>query len=35
MMMQLADEITIGYASEGGKPEKLLKTMNKEITRLI
>ena len=34
MMIELADTITIGYASVGGKLESLLKTTEKEIIRL-
>jgi len=35
MMIELADNITVGYASEGGKLETLLKTTEKEIIRLV
>ena len=35
MMIELADKITVGYASEGGKLELLLKTTEKEIIRLV
>jgi hypothetical protein len=35
MMIELADNITIGYASKGGKLETLLKTTKKEITKLV
>jgi hypothetical protein len=35
MMMELADKVTVGYASEGGKLETLLKTSKKEIIRLV
>ena len=35
MMIELADSLTVGHASEGGKLESLLKTTNKEIIRLI
>lgn len=35
MMIELADKITVGYASKGGKLEALLKTTTKEIIRLI
>ncbi len=35
MMIELADNITVGYASEGGNLETLLKTTKKEITRLV
>ncbi len=35
MMIELADDITVGYASEGGKLETLLKTTVKEIIRLV
>ncbi len=35
MMIELADNITVGYASEGGKLETLLKTTKKEIIRLV
>lgn len=35
MMIELADNITVGYASEGGKLEALLKTTKKEIIRLV
>ena len=31
MMIELADSITIGYASEGGKLESILKTKKKEL----
>ena len=31
MMIELADNITIGYASEGGKLESILKTKKKEL----
>jgi len=34
MMIELADNITVGYASEGGKLESILKTTEKEIIRL-
>jgi len=34
-MIELADNITVGYASEGGKLETLLKTIKKEIIRLV
>ena len=34
MMIEPADTITIGYASEGGKLESLLKTTEKGIIRL-
>jgi predicted Rossmann fold nucleotide-binding protein DprA/Smf involved in DNA uptake len=35
MMIELADTIIVGYASEGGKLEKLLQTTKKEITKLV
>lgn len=35
MMIDLADNITVGYASEGGKLESLLKITEKEIIRLV
>lgn len=35
MMIDLADNITVGYASKGGKLETLLKTTKKEIIRLV
>lgn len=35
MMIELADNITVGYASERGKLESLLKTTDKEIIRLV
>ncbi len=35
MMIELADKITVGYASEGGKLEALLKTTEKEIIKLV
>ena len=35
MMIELADKITVGYASEGGKLESLLNTTEKEIIRLV
>lgn len=35
MMIELADNITIGYASKGGKLEKLLQSTEKEIIRLV
>ncbi len=35
MMIELADNITVGFASEGGKLESLLKTTEKEITKLV
>ena len=35
MMIELADNITIGFASKGGKPETLLKTTEKPITKLV
>ncbi|MCX7985861.1 MAG: hypothetical protein N2662_02845, partial [Bacteroidales bacterium] len=35
MMIELADKITIGYASVGGKIEKLFHTTEKEIIRLV
>jgi predicted Rossmann fold nucleotide-binding protein DprA/Smf involved in DNA uptake len=35
MMIELADNITIGYASEGGKLETLLKSTKKEMIRLV
>jgi len=35
MMIELADNITVGYASEGGKLESILNTTEKEIIRLV
>jgi predicted Rossmann fold nucleotide-binding protein DprA/Smf involved in DNA uptake len=35
MMIELAENITIGYASEGGKLESLLKTTEKKIIKLV
>lgn len=35
MMIELADNITVGYASEGGNLETLLKTTKKEVIRLV
>ncbi len=35
MMIELADNITVGYASKGGKLEALLMTTEKEIIRLV
>lgn len=35
MMIELADNITIGYASKGGKLESLLKTTDKVIIKLV
>lgn len=35
MMIELADKITVGYTSEGGKLEALLNTTEKEIIRLV
>lgn len=35
MMIELADNITVGYASKGGKLETLLKTTKKEVIRLV
>lgn len=35
MMIELAENITVGYASERGKLETLLKTTKKEIIRLV
>lgn len=35
MMIKLADNITIGYASKGGKLEKLLQSTEKEIIGLV
>jgi hypothetical protein len=35
MMIELADNITVGYASEGGKLETLLKTTKKKIIKLV
>lgn len=35
MMIELADIITIGYASKGGNLEKILQTTEKVIFRLI
>ena len=35
MMIELADEITVGYASKGGQLEKLLSSSKKEIQYII
>ena len=35
MMIELTDNITIGYASKGGKIESILKTTEKEVIRLV
>ena len=35
MMIEIAVNITVGYASKGGKLETLLKTTEKEIIRLV
>lgn len=35
MMIELANNITVGYVSKGGKLETLLKTTEKEIIRLV
>lgn len=35
IMIELADNITVGYASEGGKLEKLLKTTEKKVIKLV
>lgn len=35
MMIEIADNITVGYASEGGKLESLLNTTEKEIIKLV
>ena len=35
IMIKLADSITVGYASERGKMEKLIKSTEKEIIRLV
>ena len=35
MMIQLANEITVGYASAGGKLEALLKDIKKPVNRLM
>ena len=35
MMIELADNITVGYASIGGQLEKLLSLKEKSITRII
>lgn len=32
LMLDLADEIVVGYASEGGKLEKLLTKVEKQVT---
>jgi hypothetical protein len=34
-MIDLADSITVGYASKGGKLESLLQTTEKEIVKLV
>lgn len=34
LMTDLADSITVGYASEGGKLEKLVQTSQKSISRI-
>lgn len=33
-MINLADKITIGFASERGKIEKLIKSVDKQIDRI-
>jgi hypothetical protein len=35
IMIELADNITVGYASEGGKLKTLLKTTEKEVISLV
>lgn len=35
MMIELADNITVGYSSEGGKLDSLLRITEKEIVRLV
>jgi hypothetical protein len=35
MMLELADNITVGYASTGGQLEKLLSLKEKSITRIV
>lgn len=35
MMIELADNITVGYASAGGKLESLLKTTKKDVIKLL
>lgn len=35
MKIELADKITVGYASPGGKLESILKTTEKEIIKLV
>lgn len=35
MMIELADTITVGYASEGGKLERLLTMIEKNVIRLV
>jgi hypothetical protein len=35
MMIELTDNITVGYASEAGKLETLFKTTEKEIIKLV
>ncbi len=35
MMIELADSITVGYASANGQLEKLLKMTNKQISRIV
>jgi len=35
MMIELADNITVGYASEGGKLESILKATEKPVTKLL
>jgi hypothetical protein len=35
LMMDLAEEITIGYASTSGKLEELLKSIEKPISKII
>lgn len=35
LMLSLADQITIGFASEGGKLEELIKGIEKPINRIV
>ena len=34
LMVELADNITVGFVSKGGNLEKLLKEEKKEITKI-
>jgi hypothetical protein len=35
MMIELADNVTVGFASEGGQLEKLLLVTDKPVTRIL